>query len=130
VRWTRDPTPGPQHKGSRTQHPQHKLTGLDRSTTEEDPESRPWIGAASEEEEGPGSMPRISAASEEEDPGAMPGISTTSAEEDPRTMRGICNEATTEEVEGGPGFHTRDLQSFHDRKGRKYKDNRKRQKEV
>jgi hypothetical protein len=81
------------------------MTGLDRSTTEEDPESMPGISPASEEEEdGPGSMPVISAASEEEDPAPMPGISTTSEEEDPGSMLGICKEVTTEEVgEEDPG---------------------------
>jgi hypothetical protein len=73
------------------------MTGLDRSTTEEDPESMPGISPASEEEEdGPGSMPVISAASEEEDPGSMLGIckeATTEevGEEDPGTIPGICN---------------------------------------
>jgi hypothetical protein len=49
VRWTRDPTPGSQRKGSRKQHARHNMTGLDIRTTEEDQESRPGISAALEE---------------------------------------------------------------------------------
>jgi hypothetical protein len=80
---------------------------------------RGGTGIHARDQRGIGGGPVISSALEEEDPGPMPGISTTSEEEDRGSMTGICKDATTEEVGGGPGFHTQDMQPFHDRKGRK-----------